>query len=368
MNRILFFLFLFFFSCQNSGHQIDIVVTSKTPLQKNEKIYISGNQPILGGWNGSEIALKPQGEKWLGRFSFPKGTELEFKFTRGNWDKEAVDAEGNIPGNHIHKVEKPTALEFTIENWKDNFESLPSTATGKIDTHIFQPDGLPERKVLVRVPVNYSEENNIRYPVLYMHDAQNVFDVATAYAGKEWQADEWLDSLSVAGKIEPFIIVAIENSEFRQAEYSDTDKGKLYQNFLIKKLKPFIDSVYLTKPEREFTATMGSSMGGLVSFILAWEHSDVFSRAACFSPAFKYNGFDYTKKVVETKDNRRIDLYLDNGTEGLEEQLQPGIDEMMKVLREKKQPFSWYLDKGAHHNEEAWAKRMWRPLIQFYGK
>jgi enterochelin esterase-like enzyme len=118
---------------------------------------------------------------------------------------------------------------------------------------------------------------------------------------------------------------------------------------------------------------MGESMGGLISFILAWEYPDIFGMAACMSPAFKYeqNGVpevNYVDNVLEDSQKRNIDLYIDNGTIDLEALLQPGIDEMLSILDERGYQYRWFQDEGAPHNEIAWSARVWKPLLQFFGK
>ena len=95
----------------------------------------------------------------------------------------------------------------------------------------------------------------------------------------------------------------------------------------MKKLKPLIDKKYRTLPDRENTAVAGSSMGGLISFMLAWEYPDVFSKAACLSPALLIDNYNYVKTVKSYKGGMKpVKIYLDIGGVGLEEKLQPGMD------------------------------------------
>ena len=186
----------------------------------------------------------------------------------------------------------------------------------------------------------------------------------------DWRLDETADSLIRNGITDPFIMVAIpSDSQIRSAEYSNTKKGQLYRSFLINDLKPYIDKTYRTLKDPDHTAVLGSSMGGIFSFISVWEHNNVFTKAACFSPAFKYNDYDYTKVVARDKNpNRKLDLYIDNGGIGLEKELQEGIDKMMQILKTKNINFTWHYFPEAQHNEQAWSKRAHLPLIQFFGK
>jgi predicted alpha/beta superfamily hydrolase len=148
-----------------------------------------------------------------------------------------------------------------------------------------------KRQVRMYLPPGYATSGK-RYPVLYMHDAQNLFDDATSYAG-EWKVDETLDALSKEGKLE-LIVVGIDNGgDKRMTELNAWDsarfgqaEGKQYTDFVVKTLKPMIDSQYRTLPDRANTAIMGSSMGGLASHYAIAQYPQVFSKAGVFSPAY----------------------------------------------------------------------------------
>jgi predicted alpha/beta superfamily hydrolase len=206
-----------------------------------------------------------------------------------------------------------------------------------------------------------------------MHDGQNLFDPTTSFLGIDWRVDETIDSLIQNNEIQPIIVVGIYNTTDRRKEYSHTNSGKKYMDFIIHKLKPFIDQNYRTYPDRKNSAVGGSSMGGLMSFMLVWEYPNIFSKAICMSPAFKIDSIDYISIVCKTQEIRKnIKIYIDNGGLDLDERLQPGIDEMTEVLKKKGfvpgKDFLWYKDKNAPHNETAWAARFWRPLKYFFKK
>ena len=125
--------------------------------------------------------------------------------------------------------------------------------------------------------------------------------------------------------------------------------------------------IYRTLPDKANTAICGSSSGGLISFKMLWEHSDIFSKAACLSPAFKIDKIDYVAPILDYLGAKKnIKIYIDNGGIGLEEQLQPGIDEMISGLIEKgyieNEDFLFVKDSLAVHNEAAWSKRVYRYL------
>jgi predicted alpha/beta superfamily hydrolase len=116
---------------------------------------------------------------------------------------------------------------------------------------------------------------------------------------------------------------------------------------------------------------MGSSAGGLVSFMLVWKYNDVFSKAACISPAFFIRGLDYITPVLDDKEKRNdIKIYIDCGGVGLDSLLLVGAEKMLSALKEKGykkgKDYTWFFDKTGEHNEQNWARRLWRPLEFFY--
>ncbi len=346
------------------------MVKTNPSLAEKENVFISGSLPQLGAWQPNRVALEGKEGVWSGQFQLPKNESIEFKFTKGKWENEALTDQGKLPSNHRFTFTKDTTLTFEITRWKDGDFELAGGITGEVRHHEnVEVNGLPNRDVWVWLPPKYEENKEKRYPVLYMHDGQNVFNPATSFTQVDWQVDEWADSLIRNEIIEEIIVVAIENTADRREEYAPSKKGELYVNFICEQLKPQIDSLYRTKPEREHTATMGSSMGGMISFLLVWERNAIFSKAACLSPAFKHLYFNFVPRVQAYKGAKKdLKLYLDNGTEGLETKLQPGIDEMMATLKEKDYEFKWFLDEGAEHNERAWANRVTLPLSYLFGK
>jgi predicted alpha/beta superfamily hydrolase/ketosteroid isomerase-like protein len=237
--------------------------------------------------------------------------------------------------------------------------------TGDVRRHARRRSrGLRLRDVSVWLPPGYDEDEARRYPVLYMHDGQNVFDPATAFAGIDWQVDETATRLIAEGRLDPLVVVAVNNTQDRMVEYLDNERGYRYVDFLADELKPFIDATYRTRPERESTGVMGSSAGGLASLLAAWRRPEVFGLAGLLSP---YIPLD-THEVLARDGwrERPVRLYVDNGSDELDSRLQPMIDQLLRTLRRqgfrRGRDLTWYLDAGAPHNESAWAARAWRPL------
>ena len=351
-----------------SQERINVTFRVEAPtLNDSDKVYIVGNAEEIGNWNPGKVALEKISNKiWQKTLGFTKGARIEYKFTKGNWQTEALKDDATVPPNTVLKVEHDTTVSVVINNWRDKFNfKIAGQITGKVEYFKnLAIDGLKPRDIIVWLPPNYEKETGRRYPVLYMHDGQNIFDPHTSSMFIDWQVDETADSLIRNGEIEPIIIVGMNNTDDRMVEYSDTPLGRLYMKFIIEKVKPLIDSKFRTLPEAKNTAVAGSSMGGLISMMCAWEHPEVFSKAACFSPAFKYSKIDYVKKVLEYSGKKKeISLYIDNGGIDLDAQLLPGVNEMVTALEKKgfsiDKDLFVYIDKTATHNEAAWAKRVY---------
>lgn len=353
-----------------------VIKLKSTSLDSSSSVYISGNQSQLGSWSPNKVPLIKTGKFWEREFQFTQGEIIEFKFTLGNWNNEALDAEGNIPENHKCKILSDTTLTFEVYRWNSE-RSRPivdKEITGEVRYHRnFTYKNILPRDIIVWLPPNYNEDLKRHYPVLYMQDGQNLFDPGNSFTGIDWGADETADSLIKNDIIEPMIIIGISNTTDRKEEYSPTKIGYTYMQFVVHRLKPFIDSLYRTLPERENTAVGGSSMGGLISFLLAWNYSDYFSKAACFSPAFMYEENDFTHIVHDYHGVKKdITFYIDNGGAGLEEILQPGVDKMSSELAKKgfikNKDLFVVIDSAAEHNELAWSKRIHNPLKIFFPK
>ncbi len=371
-------ILLFFstiFAQQDSASVEFRVITSN--FENIDSIFLTGNSVKLGNWNPRAIALQQIDDSTFHKnILFPLNTNLEYKFTKGSWETEALNKDETIQANHTLTVIKDTSITYSISKWKDEDpQMLNGQITGRVEyiTNIKSHDKLLLRDLIVWLPPGYYENTNIYYPVLYMHDGQNIIDPKTSFLGTDWQIDETADSLIRKNEIEPIIIVGISNTANRTSEYSENDTGYAYIDFLVNDVKPMIDKKYKTKRGREHTAVAGSSMGGLISFMIAWEHPDVFMKAACLSPAFKISRFNFVDNVVSyTGEKKDILFYIDNGTVELEDSLQTGVDEMLSALNmqnyKEGNDFVFYKDEGASHTEADWASRSWRFLKLFFGK
>jgi predicted alpha/beta superfamily hydrolase len=335
-----------------------------------DQVYIVGNAKALGAWDPAAVPMtRAEDGTWTTTLRARKGEMLEYKITRGSWASEALDEKLRIKPNRRIEVEESTTVEIAVPGWRDTTTPADAVVGEVIFHRDVAGEGLVPRDVAVWLPPGYSENADTRFPVLYMHDGQNLYDPALAGFGMEWQMDEEITRLVGEGKIGPVIVVGMYCTKDRVQEYGDTDLGETYRRFVVETVKPMIDRTYRTLPDREHTAVMGSSMGGCVSFLLVWEYPDVFAQAGCLSPSFSEPTF---KRVKGYKGPPRpIRIYMDNGTVGLEQRLQKGIDRMLPLLKSQGYVegvnFHWFLDKGAEHNELAWALRVHRPLEFMFG-
>jgi predicted alpha/beta superfamily hydrolase len=240
----------------------------------------------------------------------------------------------------------------------------------RYSVYAFHSEILPDdRHVMVYVPPQYLEEPARRFPVLYLHDGQNLFDGRTSYlVDRTWQAHTTADRLVIGGEIEPVILVGIANTGLRRmAEYTPTrdprlggGEGSLYGRMLIEELKPAIDSLYRTLPEAKHTGLGGSSLGGLISLFLGLTHPEVFGRLAVMSPSVWWDHRSIFHVVNQPRTRPGPRIWLDIGTaEGgrhvrdtdlLQQALvrqgwRPGID------------LAYTKVEGGTHDETAWAER-----------
>lgn len=225
------------------------------------------------------------------------------------------------------------------------------------------------RRYRVVTPRGYDDHPDRSYPVLYLHDGQNVFDLGPFGT---WNADESAQALIDAGVMREVIMVGADNGPNRIDDYSAPDAGgnaDAYASFLVDELKPVIDATYRTMPDAAHTGTLGSSMGGQVSMYLGWDFTTTFTRIGAFSGAWTVytNGF-YNR--VQAQPKRGLRLYLDSGDSGTASdnfwQTVGLRDNLINPARASGAggAFVQHLDllhtygPGQIHNEAAWAARL----------
>ena len=354
----LFFLFLQLQICAQKKVTFQIVHEPSSHI--NDVKFIAGD---FNSWSPNDSSRKFVDNHLV--LSLSPG-KYEYKITRGDWFDGESDSIGKGLSNRRFTLSSDTSIFISIAGWNDDFNKkdvIPQHTASEnvhmIDSAFFMPQLNRYRRLWIYLPPGY-KKNEKRYPVLYMHDGQNLFDNATSYSG-EWGIDEFLDSINKKNKQE-VIVVGIDNGgEFRMSEYNPyafqnfKGEGKKYVDFLVKTLKPFIDKNYRTLSAKKYTYIAGSSMGGLISLYAIMQYPNVFQAAGIFSPAFwTATAMDSLVKKDASKVHAKLFFYA-----GGKESKAMVID--MKRIEGviQKRSSSKVLEKidpEAHHNEQAWRK------------
>ncbi len=218
-----------------------------------------------------------------------------------------------------------------------------------------------ERTLRLYLPPSYEANPARRYPVLYMHDGQNLFDDRTAFAG-EWGVDESLDELARSRGFEA-IVVGVDNGEserirelspWTNPKYGPA-QGEQYMAFVVDTVKPWIDAHYRTQPGRESTAIIGSSMGGLISHYALLRYPQVFGKAAIFSPSYWFTSEVYAQTAAHPWPPGTKTYFYIGGREDAESV--PDVDRMVALLRAQPHApgdITEHVVPGNEHNERAW--------------
>lgn len=233
-----------------------------------------------------------------------------------------------------------------------------------------------QRDLIVYLPPGYDEQPQRQFPVLYLHDGQNLFDGTTAFIpGMDWHVGQTADRCISNGSVEPLIIIGIYNAgKQRLQEYTPTRMPKLgggrasrYARFLIEEVRPFLERNYRVLGDMGNTGIGGSSLGGLVSLFLGLRMPHIFGKIAALSPSVWWNQRVILRFADAAPADPRPRIWLDIGTrEG------PRIVEDVERFRDLllRKGWRWEQDLhyerviGAEHNEAAWAKRV-GPFLQF---
>lgn len=247
---------------------------------------------------------------------------------------------------------------FFVLLWITSIASAQkSTASKNVSTFTLEaPQLKTTKKIWIYLPKDYSASAK-KYSVIYMHDAQNLFDAKTAYSG-EWNVDEKLDSLKAQ-----VIVVAIEHGNEKRTDELTPYKNEKYGggnadnylDFMVKTVKPYIDQNYRTKPKAKNTLIMGSSLGGLVSYYAILKYPETFGKAGVFSPSFWFSNDIYT--LTEQIPKIKTKIYFLCGDKESDEM----VKDMTKMERllDTKRCYCLHLTKskivkGGEHNEKLW--------------
>jgi predicted alpha/beta superfamily hydrolase len=290
-------------------------VILKTDEDDARPVYISGN---FNNWRTQDkdfmmekIGNNSYQYEFPNDFEYPE--ELLYKFTKGDWSEVEIDSNGNRTENRSTKKKSGIQKEY-VARWRKNWlpfkqSFLPQVLLISDEFEI--PQLNKTRKIWALLPHDYDSSTE-SYPVMYLQDAQNLFNEDAPYGN--WEIDKKL-AVMAEYKIGKIIIIAIEHAEKeRIKEYNvgntvlGKGQGKKYIRFVTETLKPFVDSNFRTKKEREFTGIGGSSMGGLISVFSGLMYPEIYGKLMIFSPSLWV-----VPKLIIDSDNENTDdtkIYL----------------------------------------------------------
>ncbi|SDF07139.1 alpha-glucosidase/metallo-beta-lactamase class B [Mucilaginibacter pineti] len=344
--------------------QVKIIFKTRkiaAPKQPSGHLFLAGT---FNGWNPADSTwqLQPDGAgSYLLMKDMPKGIST-YKITRGSWNTVECTSTGKGVDNRTLSLLHDTTVTLSVDGWQDSFAAVEKKHTATTQVHIINdkfemPQLGRQRRVWICLPAGY-ESSKKRYPVIYMHDGQNLFDEYTSGYG-EWGIDEFMEKLSPQ---EQCIVVGIDHGgDYRISEYDPYDsnygkgRGDDYIQFLIKNLKPYIDAHYHTKTDAAHTAIAGSSMGGLISMYAVLKYPKVFGNAGVFSPAFWIAPDIYQLAKQQAITNKTRFYFVCGSAEG--EYMVTYMQKMADIVRQKgvsTKNSPVVIIKDASHNEKQW--------------
>lgn len=337
-----------------------------------EPILLTGNAGALGNWQaerGLRLSWNPPFH--TGEIEAETGTHLEYKIIRGAWEKEAVDAHGNVPANLTHEVWLDGVRRHTVADWKDRYR-------GRLTSERLYSRLLAgERELLVWLPQGYATEHDRRFPVIVLHDGANIFDPTTSpVSGVDWAADEWVNLFSSHGLLPEAIVVGVchpegysdENITLRDFDLSPEMGGPAYAEFVATELLAHLDSHYRTLADPGARTLGGAGLGGAISLHAALRHPGVFGNFVCLSTSFA----DLSQSPPESApllaaleampdlpENTR--MYFDYGTLGADTGSEVFHKRLGALLRamgwQEEREFADRCIEGSGHDEISWRWR-----------
>lgn len=375
------------------GHRAAVAVGGVTVAPGKTAFGIAGaKSPRLTSASPAELTLALGAELTLSVKAEGSGA-LEYQWLRNNeLIPGATSATYTVPrAGAAHAGEYRVLVHNLAGTALSAATKVEVTGAGRIEARPnFASKFVPSRPVDVWLPPGYDANRAERFPVVYMHDGQQVFEGSRNLSGVGWEADQAVCHLMQSGKTRGAIIVAVGNTGLgRYPEYfpqksaangtaifllaampsmpAAAVRSDAYLRFLVEELKPFIDHTYRTQSDRAHTFVMGSSMGGLISAYAIAEYPDVFGGAACVSthwPAGHGAVSDWFGQHLPVPATHR--LYFDYGTETLDASYEPFQQRVDAALRAAgyTEGTNWVTKKfvGTEHSEKAWRVRVGIPL------
>ena len=357
--------------------QITLEISLCKEAETEKPLFLFGNLPVLGNWEPRKVRLKRDLDG-LFRFTFyaRHNQVIELKIHRGTQKRQGIYGppfEGFPPSNIMFRAKKNLVVPISIVQWLDKVPTPENPILGDLRNHRFPAaNGLRHpRRVFVWLPPSY-ESGKGNYPVLYAHDGQNLFDPRLSFSEHDWRADEAATALIQENLVREFIIVAVANSSDRDDEYNFfRPLGKCYLEWFLHTLMPSINKRYRTLTGPQNTSVMGSSLGALISFQMAFHFPEVFSMAGCLSPAFWLNRSRLLKQVQAAPGMpKQTKFYLDAGD--MEPEFEDSCLKMTEILINKGfkegKNLMCHISPGANHSELAWSERVHPPFEFFFGE
>lgn len=356
--RFLTILLLTVFCVDRSSAQykVRIELTNNAAANPGDTLYLAGS---FNGWNPADPKYGFLSGSTL-EFSLPAGG-FEFKITRGSWDKAECRADGSSVPNRQLVLASDTVLRLQVAEWSDKVAPKPKQSTASkqvriVRTNFYSPQLKRYKRIWVYLPKDYASGK--RYPVLYMHDGQNLFEDTCSYAG-EWGVDEYLDSLNRGA----CIVVGIDHggakrfNEYNPYDHSQFGKGEgaLYTDFIVKTLKPWIDKKYHTLRGASNTSIAGSSMGGLISMYAILKYPKVFGGAGVFSPAF-WVGPTIFNDIMKKGGKIKGKIYFYAGKQEGDMMVPDMLKAFEKMATVSKSKMTTVIRDDGKHNEPTWRK------------
>jgi predicted alpha/beta superfamily hydrolase len=354
----------------------ELIVRVPPESPADAQLFLAGNLPEFGSWQADGIPLNRRDTgSFTTTLDIPPERHLDYLITCGSW--RMVES---LTGGAERRPRRLTATArvagITVANWGRHSIRYH---------HNFYSEHLRnQRTISVYVPPGYDEDSSRHFPVLYMHDGQNLFDAVTAFGGVPWGADETADRLIRANRIRPLILVGVANTRERIREYGPTgrrargtSRSYRYGRFLVEELKPFIDRTYRTAPGTPNTGVGGSSMGGLISLFLARWYPDVFGLCMAMSPSLWWD----RELVLRSWPSERawlrgLRFWIDMGTDegGTSASRREQVRRVRRLahmlersgLRDGRE-FHYLEVEGGQHNERDWGARFESALEFFFG-
>ncbi|MBI2266162.1 MAG: alpha/beta hydrolase [Armatimonadetes bacterium] len=233
-------------------------------------------------------------------------------------------------------------------------------------------DEVEGRTIHVYLPDGYGEEET-QYPVIYMHDGQNLFCEKLAFV-EHWEIDKAVERLVGEKKMGKVVVVGIFNSSRRAEEYTpfadrrfSGGQARDFSQFIVEKIIPHVETRYRVSRLRKDRAVMGSSFGGILSLWMGYAYPDVFSMVGAISPSL-WIADGAMLEELELQPKRDIKIWIDQGTREWSTFTRNTVNILLQKGYKYGEELIYYEVKDAPHNEVAWAARIDNPFILFNGK